>query len=194
MTSGSEQLDQSITLETDPNLAPWRWYIGAIQQYQTALLLLAEVFAYPMRKEADRIWKALDFVFEPPLELTRDQKARLILTEIRDRMGVYQEKRKFKVPTGMLQRLGQTPSREKTDPKIKLPPMVTPGVRYPDSVDQGISASELVQPPTSAVPSLENNGTSPSSGSGRLSFEISPTDDLMDDIDWVRTLMSPLGD
>ena len=104
-----------MLFETLPSLQAWSWFAGALQQYHTAFLLLAEVFTYPMRREADRIWTVLDYVFEVPSQLSRDQKARLILTEIRDRMDAYRNARKLRAPTTMMRRLGVAPPRTKAD-------------------------------------------------------------------------------
>ena len=104
-----------MRLETLPDLQPWRWFAGAVQQYQTAFLLLAEVFTYPMRREADRIWLIVDYVFETPSHLSRDDKARFILTELRDRVGLYREVRKLRAPTTMMRRLGLQAPRSARD-------------------------------------------------------------------------------
>jgi hypothetical protein len=104
-----------MSYETLEAVSPWSWFSGALQQYQTAFLLLAEIFTYPGRREADRIWAVLDYVFETPPGLNRDQKARYILTEIRDKMDMYRNARKFKAPTAMFRRLGQGPPRSVAD-------------------------------------------------------------------------------
>lgn len=105
-------MEAAIELETSPDLRPWAWYTGAHQQYHYGLLLLLEIFAFPMRKEADRIWACLDYIFEVPPHLSRDQKGRWILTEIRDKTMTYQSARKLRAPTGLADRLGQQPSRK----------------------------------------------------------------------------------
>ncbi|KMU72766.1 hypothetical protein CISG_03200 [Coccidioides immitis RMSCC 3703] len=115
ISSGTQMLEDSIQLETSPDLRVWAWYHGALNQYHVALLLLMEIFASPMRREADRIWRCLDYVFEtsslaPDLAneagsqdvfQQRNAKARLILTALRDRMTVYREMRKLKIPRSM---------------------------------------------------------------------------------------------
>ena len=135
ITSGVELLLAAISLETIPALVPWIWYCGAYQQYHTSLLLLAEVYSHPMRREADRIWQILDYVFETPpedLNLNRDVKARRIIISIRDRLGAYNEARKVKSPSGMTEFLGRDrngpryPRRDwfkgAKDPRVKLEP------------------------------------------------------------------------
>lgn len=109
-----------MLFETLPSVQPWSWFSGALQQYQTAILLLAEVFMYPMRREADRIWTVLDYVFEVPPNLGRDEKARLILTEIRDRMDAYRNARKPRPSVAMNRRVGQVAPRLKGDFGLSL--------------------------------------------------------------------------
>jgi len=120
LTTGTQQLEDAIELETAKELQPWAWYSRAYHQYHIALLLLTEVFLYPLRREADRIWRCLDYVYEIPSEPSRpsnvdspqgisrqdlvahrDKKARFILRQIVDRMKVYREMRKMKAPTAM---------------------------------------------------------------------------------------------
>ena len=115
ITTGTDLIESAMLFETLPTVSAWSWLSGALQQYHTAFLLLAEVFTYPMRRESDRIWAVLDYVFEVPSSLHRDQKARLILTEMRDKMGAYRDARKLRAPTTMMKRLGQAPPRTKAD-------------------------------------------------------------------------------
>lgn len=82
-----------------------------IQQYHTALLLLMEIFANPNRREANRIWRCLDYVFEIPGHISKDQKGRWVMTEIRDRMGLYIASRKVMAPSSLLDRIGSQSSR-----------------------------------------------------------------------------------
>lgn len=77
-----------------------------IQQYHSALLLLREVFILPNRKEADRIWRCLDYVFEIPPHIHKEQKARWVMTQVRDKMGIYIASRKVMAPSSMLERMG----------------------------------------------------------------------------------------
>ena len=183
-------------------MSPWVWYAGAIQQYQTAFLLLAEVFAYPMRKEADRIWRCIDFVFEPPLHLDREQKARLILSEIRDRMSVYRDARKLKAPTGMLKRIGITPPRKVNNGEPPTAEFTEPspvqfgageplpaegkimGVRFHEDLPE-----EQAQTPRPSLTSGSSASSSNFSSSNSMFMappaEMTLSDDMMNDIDWV---------
>lgn len=114
--AGTQQMESSIELETSPELQNWAWYVCAFQQYHTALLLLIEVIMHPTRREAHRIWRCLDAIYEVPSlplesepvagrEVTfkelieyRTKKGIYILTQIRDRMSAYRDSRKLKIP------------------------------------------------------------------------------------------------
>ncbi|KAK5699960.1 hypothetical protein LTR97_006094 [Elasticomyces elasticus] len=104
--AGLMQMEHAIALETTPELALWAWYKGAFNQYHSALLLMVEVYAYPMRKDAPRIWKCLDYIFDIPSHLNPKQKAELVITDLRDRMQVYHQMRKLKATTQMEERVG----------------------------------------------------------------------------------------
>ena len=154
-----------------------------------------------MRKESDRIWRCLDFVFEPPPELTRDQKARLILTEIRDRLGVYSQVRRLRAPTGMLQRIGMSPPRKTGDDASALSPAevgsgaVQIGVgRAPNTImgvrfrtDDGPDPAPQQPGEDSRAPSLTSATSAPTTMSNGMTPDLNMTDELMNDIDWVRT-------
>ncbi|KAG5289296.1 fungal specific transcription factor domain-containing protein [Histoplasma ohiense] len=119
ITSGTQQMEDAIELETNPEYRPWVWYLGALNQWHTAFLLLVEVHQHPLRKEADRIWRCLYYAFETspsPYEpgqekysesnrrkllVHRDRKAREILSQLHERMIHYRERRKIKVPVSM---------------------------------------------------------------------------------------------
>lgn len=108
VNTGAQQLEDAVTLETSPELQPWRWYSRAYHNFHTAFLLLVDVSINPLRREADRIWRSLDYVYEfkeefQPQNLTRAQiiehrckKAHWILCQLRDRMRVYRTLRRIK--------------------------------------------------------------------------------------------------
>ncbi|KZZ91964.1 fungal specific transcription factor domain-containing protein [Ascosphaera apis ARSEF 7405] len=116
LVCGAEQLEQAIELETDPTLKPWHWLSSAINLNHISLLLLADVYIHPMRKEADRLFRSFDYIFEVPPNLRepsvdgpadvtrhdlvslRNAKARHILQQFRDRFTLYLQARKLKVP------------------------------------------------------------------------------------------------
>lgn len=93
-------MDKAIELETEPDYAPWRWYAGALQQHHYALLMATEIILNPRRKEAGRIWKGLDYVFEPP-PLPPIARARWILNQAWWKMEVYTGKRQLRAPTDL---------------------------------------------------------------------------------------------
>ena len=149
LTSGTQLTEDAVKLETLPEFKQWRWCAGAHQQYHTAFLLLIEIFAYPMRKEADRIWNCLDYVFETDRTISRAQKGRIILTELRDKIAVYRDIRKIRAPVSMMKRLYQKPPRrvnEATDPSLPM--------NGPSSEQQRDKLSSLDQ--MAAVDQLQN--------------------------------------
>lgn len=123
LTSGTKSMEAAIKLETIPELAPWRWYCGAYNQWQTAFLLLVEIYTYPMRKEADRIWDIIDYVFEPDRSLSHSMKGRILLSELRDKTAIYRDIRKVRAPVSMLKRLsqGQKPHARRVKDSDALP-------------------------------------------------------------------------
>lgn len=188
-------MEAAIELETSPDLRPWAWYTGAHQQYHYGLLLLLEMFAFPMRKEADRIWTCLDYIFEVPPHLSRDQKGRWILTEIRDKTVTYQSARKLRAPTGLVDRLGQQPS-QKSEIPLDTPPSAGKRQHFnPSSVEfsQGRVAGDPLYSQNVNVSKVQGNNEP------RYLPENIPlptptvSDDRMVDIDWVRVLLIHLG-
>lgn len=99
--SGLAQMENAIALETTPSIATWSWYKGAFNQYHSALLLMVEVYAYPMRKDASKIWKCLDYIFDIPPHLSPKQKAELVITDLRDRMEIFHQMRRVRATTQM---------------------------------------------------------------------------------------------
>ncbi len=127
IVSGVEAMEAAIELETSPDLRPWAWYTGAHQQYHIGFLLLLEIFAFPMRKEADRIWACLDYIFEVPSQLSRENKGRWIITQVRDKTAIYQGARKTRAPTGLTDQLrARQPSPQDQKPQQQQPSLVTP--------------------------------------------------------------------
>ena len=131
ISSGTAQVEAAVELESDPTLQKWKWYNGTHQQWHTALLLLTEVYAHPQRREADRIWKVIDFVFEPDPSHSRAQKGRTIMNAVRDRTAVYRDLRRMRAPVSMrnedvrrIYRMGLiAPSKQyQAIPAKKLPP------------------------------------------------------------------------
>ena len=123
LSTGTQQMEDAVRLETDPVLQPWAWYCGAYQQWHTAFLLLTEVYSFPMRREADRIWRVLDYVFETEPSSTRAQKGRAILSGLRDRTGAYRDIRKIRAPLNMMSRIYATSPQEPQNDRAITPPL-----------------------------------------------------------------------
>lgn len=95
-------LEHSMRLEQTPALADWSWYVGALHQYHTSLLLLAEIYA----KEPDpiveaRVWRCVDYVFDLPAGLSGGEKTRMIFEELIGRTEQYAELRRVRAPMKM---------------------------------------------------------------------------------------------
>ena len=97
-------MDKAIELETSKDFAPWTWYAGALQQHHYALLMALEIMLNPRRKESSRIWKGLNYVFEPP-PLPPIARARWVVTQASWRMEVYTGKRHLRAPITLEQNL-----------------------------------------------------------------------------------------
>lgn len=186
ITSGVDSMEAAIELETSPDLRPWAWYTGAHQQYHYGLLLLLEIFAFPMRKEADRIWACLDYIFEVPPHLSRDQKGRLILTEIRDKTMIYRNARKLRAPTGLVDRLGQQPARKSGTPLDTRPSVGKMQGFDPSTVEfsQDHVAGDALYSQKVDVNKVQGN-TEPRYFPSNIPLPTPPVnDDRMVDIDW----------
>ncbi|QKX58819.1 uncharacterized protein TRUGW13939_05946 [Talaromyces rugulosus] len=108
IAAGAQQLEDAVVLETSPDLKIWSWYSRAYHNFHIAFLLLFDMSYHPLRREADRIWRCLDYVYEiepnPQLknptrqEIIEDRrrKTHKILSQFRDRMHVYRTIRKIK--------------------------------------------------------------------------------------------------
>ena len=185
--SGLTQLEASIELETNPAFSPWVWYRGALQQYHTALLLLIIMPTGCNQGEADRIWRCLDFVFECYIDLPRDRKYRLIISELRDKMGAYRDARKIRAPTGMhqVQMRNRKIESSRTSSLISSSEYPFPNEGFHEQFNHNSTNGEdlFVQMP--GFPS-QDNGSDTSSSQGGAIMPGAPVDDLMADIDWVR--------
>jgi hypothetical protein len=217
--AGLSQMENAIALETTPSLAPWSWYKGAFNQYHSALLLMVEVYAYPMRKDAPRIWKCLDYIFDIPPHLSPKQKAELVITDLRDRMEIFHQMRRVRATTQMEARVSSMGSASSMRSKgIDLsshqytseqgPPQQIPlvdsfGQMNQQSILTAPTAPPLIpqvqfQPPSAvqtdtSTPS-DSRHNSVTSGQPALPPGSSApgSDVLMDDIDWVSLSTSNL--
>ncbi|KAK4230489.1 hypothetical protein QBC38DRAFT_534250 [Podospora fimiseda] len=101
VTSGILIIETAIQLESNPMFRDWAWYLGAYQQYQIALLLATEIYYRPQNKDAQRIWRCLDYVFNLDPNAARDVKTKQILIEIMRKTSTYMGMRKVRAPTGI---------------------------------------------------------------------------------------------
>lgn len=81
-------------------------------QYSVAngitVLLFAQVAFAPNRKDVDRAWRVLEYVFELPPQLSGDQKLTLLALQARSRMAEYERRRRRRLPVELQQSLGIT--------------------------------------------------------------------------------------
>ena len=192
-------MDKVIELETSPDYAPWRWYAGALQQHHYALLMATEIIMNPRRKESNRIWRGLDYVFEPP-PLPPIAKARWVIAQASWKMEVYTGKRQLRVPKNLEQNLNEA---------LKLSSIEKPrsdrqssastenaGDRSPRAALSTKSAQSLKKRASTKKPSGRAGGSrkgdasseskSPSTMSaGSHPSPTTPQKQLMD-VDWVR--------
>lgn len=115
LVKGTAALEAAVKLDASEDLQHWAWYNSSYQEYHIAFLLLFEVFNYPLRKEASRIWACLDWIFADVLAgvpfvgesvhatmqdiiAHRDSKARHILSTISERMRIYQRAKGLRSP------------------------------------------------------------------------------------------------
>lgn len=133
--SGTKISESALKLDVDPKFDSYKWYNSALQQWHVTFLLLVEVFVFPNRKEADRIWSVVDHVFEPDLALNRVHKARSILGAVRDRAAAYRNVRKIREPISMRGRMNTTlPARGRIrGPDIIVPLEKTASTDYGES-------------------------------------------------------------
>jgi len=101
MESAITNQEMAVELDTRAELAPWRWYSGAYNQYQASFMLLGEIHVIPEMKEADRIWACLDFVFETEVSVPRERKSRNLMIAIQKKIAAYQIVRGLHSPPSM---------------------------------------------------------------------------------------------
>jgi len=195
--AGVVNLENAIAMETKPELAHWAWYGGAYQQYHAGLLLMVEVYAYPMRKDAAKIWKCLDYIFEIPPHLTPKQKAELVITDLRDRMEVYHQMRKVRTTTQMEQRVSSFKDGLSGFDLASLHPQgsgTSPGLSILRDAPKDTATTQWnptfpVMPPVNfspppAVPT-DSSGSRQNSVAGQQDVQMG----AMDEIDWVRQIV-----
>ncbi|KAH0565132.1 hypothetical protein GP486_001483 [Trichoglossum hirsutum] len=186
ITNALCQIENAIALETDPALAQWAWYAGAWQQWHTALLLLTDIWSHPDREEADRVWACLDYVFGGNRGLSRDEKARSILMEVRDKAGRLRSARKLKMPISMAEH------RSRLSPSARPVGPAGPA-GHPGPTDGGLgnfkgptddsSLRAVKQSSTSPGSSPGFSGDSPGGSASPGGYKLK--EEEMIDIDWV---------
>jgi hypothetical protein len=214
--AGLAQMENAIALETTPSLAPWSWYKGAFNQYHSALLLMVEVYAYPMRKDAAKIWKCLDYIFDIPPHLSPKQKAELVITDLRDRMEIFHQMRRVRATTQMEARVslmgsassmrekGVDLSSHQYSPEQRPPHQIPLVDSYGQMNQQSMlaaPAAPLLVPQVQLQPQLAQQTDSSTTSDSRQNSVpggqpvpapglTGPSGDvLMDDIDWVSTMI-----
>lgn len=97
-------LEHSQNIEQQPALSTWSWYVGALHQYHTALLILNEMYAQPPAPAMEqRAWRALDFAFDLGPGMTNIEKTRTVLEELTNKMQVYASIKRWRAPKDMPQ-------------------------------------------------------------------------------------------
>ncbi|EPE03968.1 fungal specific transcription factor domain-containing protein [Ophiostoma piceae UAMH 11346] len=112
--SGIRIIEIGIELETNPQYAQWRWYLGAFMQYQIALLLATEAFHGQSTSEAGRISRCLDYVFDTEPSQGLHDKAQGILYEVMQKSATYCEFRKLRAPIATKQAVPQAQLAQST--------------------------------------------------------------------------------
>ena len=186
-------MESAIELETSSALSTWAWYAGAIQQYHYALLILIEIYAFPMRKEADRIWDCLDYIYEVPAGLTREQKGRWIITQIRDKTDVYMSARKARAPA-KIDGFAPPPvrstshSQSPTDGPSQAVGKMQPIGPHSSEVPQQMPGGQYAYPPQANVPQMSRSSAPrppPVQAQSNPMMLPNMPDAPMVDIDWV---------
>ncbi|KAF3047516.1 hypothetical protein E8E12_009738 [Didymella heteroderae] len=97
-------LEHSQNIEQQPALSTWAWYVGALHQFHSALLILNEMYALPYTPALEqRAWRVLDFVFGLGPGMTNTEKTRVVLEELMHKMQVYQSVKRWRAPKDMPQ-------------------------------------------------------------------------------------------
>ncbi|KAF1843909.1 uncharacterized protein K460DRAFT_291176 [Cucurbitaria berberidis CBS 394.84] len=102
MSSSIMILEHSMTIEQQPALSMWSWYIGALHQYHVALLLISELYAGPRELAIEqRVWKGLDFAFDLSSGTSNLEKVRIVLEDLIGKTQIYASMKGVRVPNQM---------------------------------------------------------------------------------------------
>lgn len=95
-------VEHSMNIDQHPKLSQWSWYVGALHQYHSAMLLLSEMHVTQVDPALSaRIWRCLDYTFELPSGLGENEKIRFLFSELIERTGSYASLRRVRAPSEM---------------------------------------------------------------------------------------------
>ncbi|UPX19350.1 uncharacterized protein EKO05_0009617 [Ascochyta rabiei] len=163
-------LEHSQTIEQEPALSTWSWYVGALHQYHTAVLILSELYAQPPTSAMEqRAWRVLDFVFELSPSLSPTVKTRAVLEDLVTKTQVYASMKRWRAPNDMPQAGSQThapgyQSRQQKAEELQSTAGASGQTSLGTASPQGIRTSPPIQPPR--LPQTQSQ----SSGSGAIHF------------------------
>jgi hypothetical protein len=102
LSSAVQVLEHSMVIEQQPALSTWSWYVGALHQYHTGLLLLNELYAGHNEPEVEaRVWKCLDFAFGITTEGSYVEKTRFVLEDLISKIKIYTSLKRIRAPSNM---------------------------------------------------------------------------------------------
>ncbi|KAH6637584.1 hypothetical protein C7974DRAFT_422587 [Boeremia exigua] len=182
-------LEHSQNIEQQPVLSTWSWYVGALHQYHSALLIINEMYTQPCAPELEqRAWRALDFVFDLGPDMTNTQKTRVVVEELMNKMRVYASLKRWRAPVDMPQASVQphipssqvkTPVAEEREQQNN-PQSATEGVTQASFSNTSLPDAQISSPPQQPFrPPPSPQSQSRSSGSGIIPFP-----GAMPNVDW----------
>ncbi|KAG8165101.1 hypothetical protein KVR01_005376 [Diaporthe batatas] len=183
ITSAVTIIEIAIQLDTSPAFQLWRWYNGAYQQYQAALILATEMFYHPAHRDANRIWACLDYVFGLDQHLTNEEKGKQVLSEIMTKMGAYMSMRKMRAPTWTAAASpSQQPVREAS---------ADGGGSASDSTSAARSAARSAPAPAAMAPSAQQHSQRMAPGLGSAYNHSVPLSALRDEVNGDSSSIPP---
>ena len=93
-----ETVETAAKLETDTELAPWRWYAETYQQFHSLLYCISQAFEDPTIPEADRIVEMANYTFGTTLEGDTVAVCRNFLELIREHFQAFVKARGIAIP------------------------------------------------------------------------------------------------
>jgi len=152
--SGVGIIETAIQLEQDPTFRAWRWYLGAYQQYQIALLLATEVYYRPANQFANKIWRCLDYVFCLDPNMPRDEKSLGLLAEIMEKTSVYMNMRKMRAPTAIAKAVPDRQAVKDSPPQGTSPLQPSPPMTFQPILPEAMPATAV---PNMSFPHHDSN-------------------------------------